>query len=340
MDHMRKPSRLADIARECGVSTAAVSRILNGDRRFSVRPEVRQHVQETAHRLGYVPDLSARNLNRRKTGIVGMFGSPYTNLGHGINQQILDGVARTLHRCDYDLFFEVTRRQPGASPLPFWRFDGAILLQAPQPQIVEELERRQVPYVCVNEKTGKPAAIVLTDDVHGMELALEHLHALGHHTIAYANARSSYFPHYSIAERHSTLLAWAKRHKVTLARGHDRPCDLPEVFLREAVLEDHATAVIVYDHMLAVAILGAAQTLGLAIPHDLSLVCFNDEFPVGQLYPGLTAIAVAGHQMGQLAADCMLKAIASPATTEPAVLTVPESLIVRGSTAAPKHTAK
>lgn len=340
---MPRPSRLADIAKACGVSTAAVSRILNGDRRFSARPEVRRQVQETAHKMGYVPDLSARNLNRRKTGIVGMFGSPYTHLGRGINDQILDGAAAVLHGSDHDLFYEVARRQPGAAPLPFWRFDGAILLQAPQPQVIAELDRRRVPYVCVNEKIDSAAAAVVSDDAQGMELALEHLYGLGHRTIGYANAHGSYFAHYSISERHSTLLAWAKKRKVTLARGHDRPFESPEIFVRD-VLADRATAIITYDHVHAVGILGAAQALGLSVPRDLSLICFNDEFPVAQLYPGLTAIGVSGDRMGRLAAECLLKAMTEPAPAagkdERTVLTVPETLVVRGSTAVPKAAAK
>ncbi len=340
---MPKPSRLADIAKACGVSTAAVSRILNGDRRFSARPEVRKKVQETAQHLGYVPDLSARNLNRRHTGIVGMFGSPYTHIGRGLNDQILDGVASVLHGSDHDLFYEVSRREPGASPLPFWRFDGAILLQSPQKQVVEELDRRRVPYVCVNEKIETAAACVLTDDVHGMELALEHLYGWGHRTIGYANAHSSYFTHYSIADRHNTLVAWAKKHKVALARGHDRPFDTPEVFLREAVVQDHATALITYDHRHVVSILGAAQAMGLVVPRDLSLICFNDEFPVDQLFPGITSIAISGERMGRLAAESLLKAVAwsaAPSQTEKPrceTLTVSETLVVRGSTAAPRE---
>jgi LacI family transcriptional regulator len=323
------------------VSTAAVSRILYGDTRFSVRAEVRRKVQETAHQMGYVPDLSARNLNRRRTGIVGMFGSPHTRIGRGVNDQILDGAAKVLHGSDYDLFFEISRREPGGPPLPFWRFDGAILLQAPQEQVVAELDRRQVPYVCANENVGKAAAAVVTDDAQGMQLALEHLYGLGHRTIGYANAHSSYFAHYSIRDRHSTLLNWTRKHKVTLARRHDQSFDSPEVFLREVVLDDHATAVITYDHQHAVAILGAAQALGLAIPRDLSIVCFNDEFPVDQLYPGLTAIAVSGQRMGRLAAECLVKAMASPApAAECTVLTVPETLVVRGSTAAPREGKK
>lgn len=349
---MPKPSRLSDIAKACGVSTAAVSRILNDDRRFSARPEVRRKVKEAAQRMGYVPDLSARNLNRRRTGIVGMFGSPYTRLDRGLNDQILDGAAKILHGSDYDLFYEISRREPGTSPLPFWRFDGALLLQAPQQQVVAELDRREVPYVCVNEKAGDFAAAVLTDDVQGMQLALEHLYGLGHRTIGYANANSSYFPHYSVPDRHNTLVAWARKHKVALARRHDQSFDSPEVFLREVVLEDHATAVITYDHVHAVAILGAAQALGLAVPRDLSLVCFNNEFPVDQLHPGLTAIAVSGQRMGRLAAECLVKAMAEPSpvalgSATPSsgadgrtVLTVPEALVVRGSTAAPRDSRR
>src|SRR5205814_1862148 len=107
-----------------------------------------------------------------------------------------------LHAGGYDVFFELGAATGAGPALPFWRFDGAILMQAPKPETVTELDRRRVPYVCVNERVGNPAAHVLADDVMGMNRALEHLMQLGHRRIAYANARASYFSHYSVTDRY------------------------------------------------------------------------------------------------------------------------------------------
>jgi DNA-binding LacI/PurR family transcriptional regulator len=193
-----------------------------------------------------------------------------------------------------------------------------------------------VPYVCVNERAGTPVAQVLADDVKGTRLAVEHLHQLGHRRIAYANPRATYLPHYSVAERSETLVGAARKHKMTLAAGHDVPFSSAEEFLRESVVGAGATAVLTYDHRIAVALVGAAYGMDLRIPRDFSLVCFNDLFPVALMPPPLTAITVPGREMGRLGADLLLNSLGSEAPAKGIKeIRVPEHLVVRESTAAP-----
>src|SRR3954464_2255430 len=116
---------ITDVAKLCGVTPATVSRVLNGKQKFSASEAVRQKILDTARKLGYVPDLAARNLNRRATRIIGLFASPQTHLAEGINESLLEGIAEVLHAGGYDVFFELSSSSMKA-PLPSWRFDGAI----------------------------------------------------------------------------------------------------------------------------------------------------------------------------------------------------------------------
>src|ERR1700723_1064902 len=161
---MSRRPRLEDIAKLCGVSTATVSRILNKDSDFSASAEVRRRVLETTEKIGYAPDLAARNLNRKQTNLIGVFASPYTHFSAGINEPMLDGIAEVVHENNFDAFFEISRRIPTANVLPFWRFDGAILLQSPPPEIAAALSARRVPYVSLNDVIDKPVSTVLADD--------------------------------------------------------------------------------------------------------------------------------------------------------------------------------
>jgi LacI family transcriptional regulator len=331
------PSRptITDVAKLCGVTPATVSRVLNGKKKFQASQAVRDKILETARKLGYVPDLAARNLNRRNTRIIGLFSSPQTHVAEGINESLIEGMAEVIHAGGYDVFFELSSANRSERPLPFWRFDGALLLQSPLPETVRELDRRRVPYVCVNEKVGNPVAYVLADDVMGANRALDHLAQLGHKRIAYANVRATYFSHYSVNERYETLLVGARKHGLELVRGHDSPFLAANDFLREAVVQQGATAVITYDHHIAVALVGAAPKLGLKIPDDFSMICFNDVFPVALLPPPLTAVAVSGREMGRIGADMLLNSLVGHRTPEAREIRVPEDLIVRASTAAP-----
>ncbi|HEY7090062.1 MAG TPA: LacI family DNA-binding transcriptional regulator [Tepidisphaeraceae bacterium] len=320
------------MAKLCGVTPATVSRVLNRKAHFSTSDAVRERIFQTAKKLGYVPDLAARNLNRRSTRIIGMFSAPHTSFMWGINQPLLDGIAPVLHAERYDVFFEVSSPHQLDHALPFWKFDGAILLQSPKSEIIGELDNRVVPYVCINERLGSPVASVLADDVMGIKLAVKHLTDLGHRKLAYANARPQYLPHYSVVERHETLLEETSHVGSQVVAGHDVPFDSPEAFLKSAVQERGATAVVTYDHTIAVTVVGTAARLGLQIPKDFSIICFNDGFPAAQLAPALTTVAVSGHEMGRIGAEILLEALNSgkPRTTK--TIRVPEALTVRDST--------
>jgi LacI family transcriptional regulator len=335
MPIVRGRPTITDVARLCGVTPATVSRVLNGKKKFSTSEAVREKILATAQKLGYAPDLAARNLNRRSSHIIGLFASPQTHLAEGINESLLEGIAEVLHTGGYDVFFELSSSGNRPSGLPFWRFDGAILLQSPKPETVVELDRRRVPYVCVNERIGQPVANILADDVMGMSRALEHLVQLGHKRIAYANARASYFNHYSVTERYETLLAGVRRRSLQMADGHDTPFSSATDFLQDSVIDGRATAVITYDHHIATTLVGAAPGLNLHIPGDVSVICFNDVFPVALLPPPLTAVAVSGREMGRIGADLLLNSLVSAKPHATREIRVPEDLIVRSSTARP-----
>jgi LacI family transcriptional regulator len=334
----RTPSRrdrvtIADLARQCGVSPATVSRVLNKKRNFAVSVALRAKILEAARRCGYVPDLAARNMNRGKTNIVGLFGSPVAHIADGINPDLLEGTAQVLRRGGFEVFYEIGAlgRQEGA--LPFWRFDGAILLQTTTLEAVAELDQRRVPYVVVNGNLGRPVGSVLADDRSGMRQAVGHLAALGHRRIAYANAREPHFYHYSVAERHDTLLDQARARSLSVVGASAAPFVAAEELLRTAVLDERATAVIAYDHQIGTTLLAAAYALGLDVPGDLSLICFNDVFPVAVLNPPLTAVAVSGREMGHAGADMLLQVLRG--ATPPTEIRIAEDLIVRGSTGRP-----
>jgi LacI family transcriptional regulator len=102
------------------------------------------------------------------------------------------------------------------------------------------------------------------------------------------------------------------------------------------VLVDKATAIITYDHHIAVALVGAAAAMNLRIPDDISLVCFNDVFPVSLLPPPLTAVSVSGREMGRIGAGLLLNALGgSSSATAGKEIRVAEEMVVRRSTAPP-----
>jgi LacI family transcriptional regulator len=337
----RNPT-ITDVAKLCNVTPATVSRVLNGKANFSASQRVREDILRTAREIGYVPDLSARNLRRQKTKIIGIFSSPQTHLSEGINESLIDGLTSVLHPAGYDVFLELTPQQKLARTLPAWRFDGGVLMQAPKQQTLDELDSRRVPYVCINEQLGNPIASILADDAMGMREAVSHLAAMGHRKIAYLGTPVYYFPHYSAPERLESLKTLCHELGLALAPISERSYDQPEIYLRDefipaTVKSGKATAVITYDHRLAIMLMSAADAMGLQIPADFSLVCFNDVFPTALVHPPLTTVAVAGQEMGRLGAEILLKALTSSKSPTRREIRVPEKLVIRSTTAAPRE---
>ena len=337
---MRRRPTIADVARRCGVTTATVSRVLNYKKEnFSTTEELRQRIWGATKDLGYIADPNARWLSLGNRRIVGMFASPQTHVAEGINQALIEGITETLHAGGYDVFFGMTPSRSNKPPLPVWRFDGAVLMQEPKSETVAELDVRGVPYVCANERIGRAVAHVLADDPMGMNRAIVHLTQLGHKRVAYANVRAAGAMHYSVHDRYETLLAAARNQTIQLVKGHEMPFDSATEFIRKTVLDEGATAIITYDHRRAVMLLGAACAMGLRVPNDFSLICFNDVFPVAMLYPPLTTVVVAGREIGRMAADLLLNHLIAPQAQTGKEVRVPEDLIVRGSTAPPNPQA-
>ena len=312
MDSNKRP-KMSDVARLCGVTQATVSRVLNHKRKnFSTTDVVRQKILDTTREIGYVPDLNARALSMRTGRVVGLFASAQNHIAEGINEFMIEGIAETLHLGGYDVFFglsPITRN--GKKTSPFGQFNGAILLQDPKSELVSELDIRQVPYVCVNERVGRAWGFVIADDVMGMNRAISHLTQLGHRRIAYANVRTDNATHYSVHDRYGTLLETARNQLIQLVSGHDMPFDSAAEYLRKTVVEQRATAIIAYDHRRALMLLSAAAWDGFRIPQDFSLICFNDVFPLAMLHPPVTTVAVPGREMGRLGADLLLKSLHS-----------------------------
>ncbi|CAN5526959.1 LacI family DNA-binding transcriptional regulator [soil metagenome] len=327
---------LADVAKLCGVTPALVVRVLKGEQTYSVTDAVRTKVVNAARKLGYVDKAIGRDDQaRRRTPVIGLFLAPRARFAEGLYESQIDGVSDVLHVCRYNVFIELSSAGQDADQLASWQFDGAILMQRPKPETVAELDRRRVPYVCVNERIGNPDAFVLADDAMGMNRSIEHLAQLGHQRLAYANARATYLDHGSVTERYAAFLDGARSRGLHVVDGHNVPFASPGDFLRDAVIRQSATAIITYDHRIAVALVGAASALSLRIPEDFSLICFNDLFPVDLLPTPLTAVRVSGREMGRMGADLLLKFILTQRPRSPREIRIAEDFVVRASTAPP-----
>ena len=220
---------LADVAKLCGVTPALVVRLLNGEQMYSVTDAVRTKVVNAAQ---------ARICRRHRTRSHASphagdrtVSAPPTRFAEGLYESQIDGVSDVLHVCRYNVFIELSSAGQDEHQLASWRFDGAILMQRPKPETVAELDRRRVPYVCVNEPRRQSRCICVGGRRDGHEPLDRAPGEAGHQRLAYANARATYLDHGSVTERYAAFLDRRSKRCLHVADGHDVPFSSPRDFL-------------------------------------------------------------------------------------------------------------
>jgi LacI family transcriptional regulator len=348
---MRKGTgSLLEVARRCEVSQSTVSRVLNNSNhgRFSVSPEVRAKILGVAAALNYRPNMAARNLTVSKTNLVAVLGlSEFWSDHVGPIEEAVGAVAKSLDGAGYELCIQIMSPRHGPFDLPPLRVDG-ILAVAPQSlNVLEPLEQSGIPYVSMDGVVGPNGAQVLPGDADGTRKALEHLVGLGHRRIAYFDNPDTTDTHLSVFIRREAFQRHAKEMGIesptlSLPRlSSGQPwAPIYEPFLQQAVVEGRATAVLTYSHFGALSLNRKAHDMGLKIPSDFSLICFNNEPALALAIPSITAVDVPSVAMGQIAADLLLRQMESKTRLNAESVLLTEKLIQRESTAAPGKSSR
>ncbi|MCK5172040.1 MAG: LacI family DNA-binding transcriptional regulator [Planctomycetes bacterium] len=326
-----------EVASRCGVSVATVSRVLNGSTKygFSVRKELYEKITRTADKLGYRPNLAARNLACQRTHVIAVLGCNTTyGWPTNIYKFTCEAAIRILQANKYNVCMTAPNLEQGDTELPPWRVDGVIVLQECSPETIDAMERIQLPYVVVNGFGGPSCSSVVPDDIDATRRAIGHLRDLGHKRIAYAGPSADHRSHSSVSCRYNTYLSELNTHGLepifsqTFTSGLD--------FLVSAVLKQKATAIVAYDHVIAMKILHDANVLNIKIPKQVSLICFNDESICDLVVPPLTTVGFPSQQMGKVAAEMLLKLInAKDGNRTSESVKLQEDLVIRSSTAKP-----
>src|SRR5258708_2038967 len=178
-----------EIARRAGVSTATVSRAINGVR--SVDPQLARKVHKAATELGYYPNSQARGLVKGTSRILGLIVSEITNPFFPQVVQSFENIA-VLH--NYEILLTSTVHDPKRMELSVRRIierrvDGvAILTFGFEESLVEHLRFRKVPLVFV-DVAPRIAGVsnIRIDYQHGIRQAVQHLAALKHTRIAFVS---------------------------------------------------------------------------------------------------------------------------------------------------------
>lgn len=358
MERRRHRPRIADVAREAGVSKTAVSFAFNSPERLSAETAVR--IREVAGALGYRPNPVARMLTQRQTMTLGVltpqalaviFSNPFFAL-------FSEGVAHAAEDLGYELHFISPLHGSLALAVGRSTVDGvvAIGLSADHPE-VEQIRGAGLPMVLVDSDDLPGHSSVVIDDEAGARAAAAHLVDLGHRdaiVIAVEGPEQSTGedarpePRPSLDLRHGEGVT-ARRLRgyraAFAAAGLELPADRvvagrasieggASAFHRAWALGHRPTAVLAMSDAMAIGAMSAARELGLRIPDDLSVVGFDDIDLAAHVDPPLTTVHQPIRQKGADAVRLLLAEVEQREANRPEHLRLETRLIVRGSTGA------
>lgn len=331
-----RPATILDVAAAAGVSKSTVSRILD-ERLPRSRSTTADRVREAAARLGYQRDVSASNLRRGTTATIGVVVPRLTDTAMAM---FYEAVARACALVDRFSVVATTDDRPGADrvaaeQLLSRRVDGLVLTTARAgDEFPAELQRRGVPHVLALRSEGSSPAAVGDDELGGY-LATRHLLDLGHRRVGLIAG-----PSYASSARGRQ--AGYRRALVEAGLAPDSGLIRESAFTVEAGVDaclalmahvvDPPTAIFAVNDNTAIGALSALAGLGRSVPHDVSVVGYNDIPIAARLPVPLTTVRVPFDDIAATAVGQLLR-WDHGATTEPRPIA--PTLIPRSSTARP-----
>lgn len=327
----------SDVAALAGVSTATVSRVLNGA--AVVRPDKRDAVLQAAAELGFVANGAARALSLRHFHTVGAvipnieneeFILALSALQAGLRK---GGYTLLLADAGYDLDDEMCE----ATRMLERGIDGLLLIgDLHRPALLQQIARLSIPIVqAFTLSETRPC--VGFDNAATAARAADYLLDLGHRHIAVVTGIRKENDRGGV--RAASVVAAMARRGVRIRPEHDLIVSFGIAAGRDALRQLVTggglppTAIICGTDQLAFGVLIEAQAQGIDVPGHLSVIGFNDSDYAAYLSPPLTTIRVCASEIGQAAARQLLARMAGQSAVR--VTLIPAELIVRGSTAPP-----
>ena len=331
---------LTDIADQAGVSTATVSRVLNG--KTNVADITRRQVLVALDLLGYErPDT----LHQAVHGLVGLIVPELSNPIFPMYAQEIE----QLLAADGRIPLLCTQTPGGTSEDAYIEMlvdrgvAGIVFVSGRHSDITgdvtryQRLRERGVPVVTINGNAPDIMAPgFTTDDGAAVRIAVEHLVSLGHRRIGLATGPTRMVP----AQRKRVGYEEAMQ---SLVPGEQlRVAESLYTYeggasAARALIEDGCTALVCGSDIMALGAIQGARAAGLEVPRDLSVIGYDDSPLMPMTDPPLTTVRQPVTSISRAAVTSLLNAVAGDEVSDTEMLFLPD-LIVRASTApVPAH---
>jgi LacI family transcriptional regulator len=334
--------RIKDIAKELGLSSATVSRALNPKTEYMIGKDQVKRVRECARELGYIPNLAASALRTQTTNVIGVVIPDILN---PVFPPMIKGIQSYLFKQGYVTLFVFSNNNQDEAleevrRLSMRNVDGMIIASAfLEDRSVSESLLQEIPLVlaCRSIHEGHLVHQVLSDDQHGMELAIDHMKQLGHQHLVHFSGPNTILQ----GLKRRQAFEWFCQQKNIEYDIIDYDQDDEHAFSIEAgrigalsYLQSggKATGWIAGNDLMAIGAIKTCREMNIQVPKDVSICGFNN-MPMSDIVnPALTTVSISYEEIGEQAARMLVKEIGSPQPNKQRLLIAPH-LVVRESTA-------
>lgn len=333
---------LKDLAAQLGLSITTVSRALAGY--GDVAEATRQRVLRAAKEMGYVPDVTARRLQKGRTDTIGFviptFGPRFSD---PFFSELLTGIGNKAAQHNFDLLVSTRPPDTPEEKEAYRRMaegrlvDGLLVVRTRvKDHRIAYLTEIGFPFVAFGRSDlNVDFPYVDEDGFQGFELVTQHLIDQGHRRLAFVSAPQNLM---FCVYRRAGLEATLRRNGLSLRPEYCIESDLTQRGGFKAMndlldLSTPPTAVVACNDLMALGAISAAQKRGLVVGRDLAITGFDDIPPAEHSHPPLTSVRQPIYDIGRQICDMLVRLIQGDQLTQRHVLLHPE-LVVRESSGA------
>lgn len=334
----KRKIQMADIARLAGVSTATVSRALNGS--SLINEETRLRIMELARSLNYTINLGAQNLRKGDSSTIGVVipfnAANKQNITDPFFLAILGSLADALTDKQYDLLLsrvDAEHLDRISALYDSGRVGGIVVIgQWSHHDQLNELARQRLPFVAWGAQLpGQLYCSVGSDNTSGGILATEHLLSLGCRRVAFMGDTRLPEPE----NRHAGYVqalqaAGLKADPQRCIATSFAPLDAQEAMRQH--LDQYGLnfdALVAASDLIAIGAMGVLKERGYRVPDDVSVVGYDDVEPAAHSFPPLTTVRQPLDMAGVQLVDSLLRLMGGE---KPDSAVLPTTLVMRDST--------
>lgn len=336
-----KATTIVDVAKKAQVSVATVSRVVNGN--YPVKDSTRRKVLSAIDELKYVPNIQARELNTRRSSIIGVI---VPSLFNTFFAEVVNGIESFATMSGYSLILTYTKDDPFCEKKCMnellMRNVSGIINVSPNTEQVEsdffdQLAER-IPLVFINAYIKRSSiSYVYNDERIGAKIALEYLISLGHRNILFVRGQRS--DSYEFKQDVYTSLMekaglFTPDNILTISGGNS--LDTVELTVNKILdvlpRRKDVTAVMCCNDLMGIGTVNACRRLGINVPGDISVMGFDNVSLSHFIEPKLTTMDQNMMTLGWTAASLLMEKIASDNRTSRQVV-LQNTLVLRDTTA-------